>query len=433
MTQSIRSREFQYWEDSAANWGDRLARLKAENVDEVHAFIPWGLHETIQGIRDFSKASRLRLEKFLSLSHQTGLTVRLTIGFPAQKESFPSWTLALGDSAALVPSSLWKKSSDELALSRLPTIFEEALFVPFLEFVSDVFSLLSLYRFPEGPVVGVHLDWGIYRNDLGLTSQPSYAAALQERYPQASLIGLRYHCSFRDFSVATSPQGTRVLLDKRPWLLAYDYKYCRTRLLEERSQGILALRNGEPLLDLISLDPVPQSEPAPTDWCVAIDPTLLEGDAEKKAFPFVPSGLVHAQAVGVFRLWEYLKTQSAENETRLVTLREGAAPASTVSVVAGRFLPKALFHTIRSWVEAGTLVVFPLGQPQYDENLVSLDWKTPPRTLVRSVLGNFGRLGIGKGQVWFPDIPTQPVPEFWEQMHTFYEHVSQGAIGGEGV
>lgn len=143
MSQPIRSRVFQYWEDSAANWGERLQRLKADNVDEVHAFIPWGLHESVQGIRDFSKASRLRLEKFLSLSHQAGLTVRLTIGFPPQKESFPSWTLALGESAALVPSSLWKKSSDELALTRLPTIFEEALFVPFLEFVSDVFSLLS--------------------------------------------------------------------------------------------------------------------------------------------------------------------------------------------------------------------------------------------------------------------------------------------------
>lgn len=426
---SPRSVPFQYWQDSAANWPDRLAALKNSGVDEIHTFIPWGLHESVQGIRDFSKASRLRLEKFLSLAHQVGLTVRATVGFPAMRESFPSWSLSLGESSTLVPDSVWGRVGD-VSVSRLPSIHDEQFFSPFLEFLSDVFALLSLYRFPEGPVVGVEVDWGVYEVDLGLTALPAYPSYLQQRYPQTGLINLRYHCTFRDFATATSSQGTRVLLDKRPWLAAYDYKFCRERMLEERAQGVLALRTAEPLVDLIYFGiEVPPPPPSDSEWAIVVDPVLLEGDASEKAFLFAPLGLTNPQAVGVFRLWEYLKRQAAKDEVPLLGLKaQQVAPARIINVVAGRFLSQSLLMTLKTWAQAGATLYFPFGLPQYDENLSTIEWKQGMSRLpVRPGNGKYVRVGLGEGQICFTESVGHPEPHFWEDLRAFSIGEKEGA------
>jgi hypothetical protein len=426
---SPRSVAFHYWEDSAANWPHRLMGLKTRGIDEIHTFIPWGLHESVQGIRDFSKASKLRLEKFLGLAHQTGLTVRVCVGFPSRRESLPAWSLGLGENSAIVPAALWRAGAEDLAVARLPSLHDEHFFGPFLEYVSDVFALLSLYRFPEGPVVGVNVDWGVYRNDLGATALPVYASFLQERYPQASLINLRYHCTFRDFTTATSSQGTRVLLDKRPWLAAYDYKFCRDRMLEERAQGILALRAGEPLHDLLSFEPEgAPSSPKDSPWAVVMDPVLLEGDAGTRAYPFTPLGLVNPQAASVFRLWEYLRGQAEATEVPLRTLAPSdASPAPVVTVVAGRFLGQSLVRTLRQWAEAGAVLYFPFGLPQYDENLATLEWKPGMSRLAgKPTLGKQLRVSLGEGLLCFPETPAAPEVHFWKDLQGFVENVQAG-------
>ncbi len=427
---SPRSVAFNYWEDSAAGWQTHLLALKQKGIDEIHTFIPWGVHESVQGIRDFSKASKLRLEKFLGHAHQAGLTVRATVGFPARKESLPAWTLGLGEASALVPAALWRQGADDLSVTRLPSLHDEHFFGPFLEFVSDVFALLSLYRFPEGPLVGVSVDWGVYEQDLGVSAIPLYASFLQERYPQAGLINIRYHCTFRDFATATSAQGTRVLLDKRPWLLGYDYKFCRERMLEERAQGILALRAGEPLLDLLSFGkdaPVRPQVDAP--WTVVMDPVLLEGDPTERAYPFAPLGLMNPQASSVFRLWEYLHSQSQLAGVPLSALQAGElAPARIVTVVAGRFLGQALVRTLKEWAQAGAILFFPFGLPQYDENLSTVEWKAGlSRLAPKPGVGKQVRVPLGEGLLCYPESPTAPEVHFWKDLEAFNKEIHQGA------
>lgn len=427
MPTAPRSVSFQYWEEGAASWPTRLAALKARGIDEVHCQIPWGLHEPVQGIRDFSKAPKLRLEKFMGVAHQVGLTVRVSIGFPPHRESIPSWALGLGETSTLIPAAILRAGEDDLALTRLPSLHDENFFAPFLEYVSDVFALLSLYRFPEGPLVGVNIDWGVYRHDLGATAVPLYASFLQERYPQSGLINIRYHCTFRDFATATSSQGTRVLLDKRPWLAAYDYKFCRERMLEERAQGILALRSGEPLTDLLSFEKPPEPEAKKKgDWAVVMDPVLLEGDATTRAYPFAPLGLVNPQAANVFRLWEYLRDQAFEDGVALRELRaDESAPARVVTVVAGRFLSLALVRRLREWAEAGAILFFPFGLPQYDENLQTLEWKAGMSRLpAKPTLSRQVRVALGKGLLCFPENPAAPEKQFWKQLQVFSKTIS---------
>lgn len=375
-------------------------------------------------MRDFSKASRLRLEKLLGHAHQVGLTVRVSLGFPARKESIPSWALSLGDHTALIPAGALRSAKSDLTLSRLPSLHDEHFFGPFLEFVSDVFALLSLYRFPEGPLVGVNIDWGVFGYDLGLTAIPSYASFLQLRYPQASQIGLRYHCNFRDFATATSAQGTRVLLDKRPWIAAYDYKFCRAQMLEERAQGVMALRSGEPLIDLISFSG-PETvavESNTSTWSIVMDPTLLEGSAGAQAYPFAPLGIMNPQATSVFRLWEYLQTRSEKEKVPMLSLGDLEVPPSPViAVIVGRFLAQNNVRTLRQWAEQGASLYFPFGLPQYNENLATIEWKSGMTAVSKQ-----GRIGLGKGLISFADTPVADT-QFWEKLSAFSRQSSEGA------
>ncbi len=421
---------FHYWEDTSASWPGRLAGLKQEGVDEIHTFIPWGLHETVQGIRDFSKSPKLRLEKFLSLAHEAGLTVRATLGFPARREALPHWSMNLGQNSSLVAAAVWKAGADDLSVTRLPCLHDEHFFGPFLEFVSDVFSLLSLYRFPEGPLVGVTVDWGVYAQDLAASTVPIFASFLQERYPQAGLINIRYHCTFRDFATAASAQGTRVLLEKRPWLAAYDYKFCRERMLEERAQGVLALQSGEPLVDLLSFASGVSHAAPPSDaaWAVVMDPVLLEGDVQGQASLFAPLGHVNVQATNAFRLWEYLRAHSEKSAVPLLPLLQDAqSPAPTITAIAGRFLAQALVRTVRNWIDEGTTVYFPFGLPQYDENLATIDWKLGPgRKAQIAATGGAARIALGKGWLCFNEAPTNPAPQFWTELEKFSRTHQEG-------
>lgn len=424
-----RSVVLHYWEDTAAAWSARLLELKSQGVDEVHTFVPWALHESVQGIRDFAKASRLRLEKFLSLSHQAGITVRVTLGFPARRESIPPWAFTLGESSTLVPAILWRSGNGDLGLTRLPSLHDEAFFAPFLEYASDAFALLSLYRFPEGPVVGVNVDWGVYRQDQAVTAAPQYVSFLQQRYPQTGLLNLRYHCTFRDFGSAASTQGTRVLFDKRPWLAAYDFKYCREKMLEERAQGILALRTVEPLLDLISFgEPEVSVAAQESSWAVGMDPVLLEGEVGVRAYPFSPLGLINSQASGTFRLWEFLFDRARVNRTPFFGLGSvDKAPAASVHVIAGKFLSSRHVNTLRAWAEDGVRLFFPFGMPQYDENLSTIEWKPGVSRLPLQPGAKHTRVAVGRGELCFPEAPIVPQSLFWEQLHDVSCKLSEGA------
>ncbi len=409
-----------YWELTPANWPHHLAALKSSGVDEITTFLPWGLHESVQGIRDFSKTSRLKLEKFMGIAHQAGLTVRVHLGFPPKKESFPGWSLSLGEHCAMVPSALLRSGAEALCLSRLPSIHDEVFFSTYLEFLSEAFSLLSLYRFPEGPIVGVHLDWGVYELDLGATAIGFYGSFLQQRYPQAGMINLKYQCTFRDYATATSAQGTRVLLDKRPWLAAYDYKFCREQMLAERAQGVVSLGSAEPLIDLLSFGLVEQAtETHPVPWSVVMEPTLIEGDVSQDAYPFAPLGYLNPQAASVFGLWEYLRTHSKKAGVPLLELRAGHhAPSKMVAVIAGRFLSQRLVRTLREWAESGATLFFPFGVPQYDENLVTLEWKPGVSRLPFQAGAKHTRFPLGQGSLWYPESTNVPEVHFWESLRT---------------
>src|SRR4051794_18713119 len=97
---------FDYADESPNRWADLLAEIKSQGAESISTPIYWGAHEQSRGIRDFSKSSRLRLEKFLQMAQSAGLAVDITVGFPLGGEVLPSWTAEIAG-RTLVPSELW--------------------------------------------------------------------------------------------------------------------------------------------------------------------------------------------------------------------------------------------------------------------------------------------------------------------------------------
>ena len=103
----------------------------------------------MQGIRDFHKASRLRLERFLGLALEKQVKVELVIGFMPLRQAFPSWTFSL-PLKSWVPSAAWVGSSTSFDLTLIPSLRNGTLWEAFLEFVEETCQMLQLYAGPEG-------------------------------------------------------------------------------------------------------------------------------------------------------------------------------------------------------------------------------------------------------------------------------------------
>src|SRR5579883_3055349 len=113
---------FNYSDETSGNWSETLQRFVAEGYSGISSYLLWGAHERLRGTRDFSKSSRLRLEKFLKLIGDAGLELELKIGFPALRESHPAWTIGSGFLQTVLPGGIWPSASDPLSLLRAPSL-----------------------------------------------------------------------------------------------------------------------------------------------------------------------------------------------------------------------------------------------------------------------------------------------------------------------
>src|SRR5690242_12240627 len=97
--------DFDYSRELPGSWSSRLMQLKHEGYAILRARVFWGSHESLPGIRDFTKMSRLRLERFLALAEEHSFQVDLICGFNFEAECYPQWSFSL-PRQALIPSGL---------------------------------------------------------------------------------------------------------------------------------------------------------------------------------------------------------------------------------------------------------------------------------------------------------------------------------------
>lgn len=93
----ILSGEMHYFRIPRDCWEDRLRKLKACGLNTVSTYMPWNLHERVQGTFDFS--GRLDIHSFLELADGLGLKVILRPGPYICSEwefgGFPAWLLTI--------------------------------------------------------------------------------------------------------------------------------------------------------------------------------------------------------------------------------------------------------------------------------------------------------------------------------------------------
>lgn len=429
---------FEYFKSNPANWAGVMSEVQRSGEEHVHLPVHWSVHESVKGIRDFSRSSKLRIEKALTCAEEAGLKVRVSTGFPSYLETTPLWARSNWEIASLVPSSRVFDRPLGNELTSLSSIHDFEFKSGWLGFLDELFSILSLYVHPEGPISCMEIDLDLFRVDQGVIRAPAFVDALAKRYRTIEQLNLKYRSSFRSFESACSSQGFRVMLDKRPWHAINDYKACRTKLLDDIVGEILRLPSAGHLKDAISIKPPateigvraadPRAETAP--WRIRVDGNFLDSwntDEATNVFPCAPEGFLHPQTALALRVWQCVAADAERHEipAGLVDDTDSAAGIGTgIEVfVCGRFLPARAVTAIQRFVGGGGHAIFPFGLPQFDETLNTIAWKTGAATNVSLIdVGAIVR-NIGKGSIWVPSKLHEFNEGFFKELAAFVERV----------
>lgn len=365
---------YDYVEGYDSGWVQFLDEQKQKG-GPCAVYLPWGPHESTQGIRDFSKSPRLRLERFLGLAHERGLSLAIHLGFHPVAGALPSWTQA-SPRKALIPYSCFQPEAGSLLLSELPTWDEPAVHDGFLEFVADAMSVLSLYRQPDGPVHTVHLDLGFYEYGLNANHHPLFNELLASRYPDIATFNLIYGTHFKNFSAVSGDMAVRSLLERRPWMFAVDYKWCRQQLLQSFLKSILEVPSMVPLLGLIE-ESIPSVEESSVSRRILFDGTLLNTGL-LGTHPFIPLGLVNPACRLAYELFLALDDLASRDQIPFTLLDASPwtlPPSGTLWVVCSKFLRRHHWRELLAAIESGACVRFLLEVPQYDERMERYELK----------------------------------------------------------
>lgn len=398
-------RNYDFTTESPALWSQSLQKIKDKGHVGIRTRVYWGEHESSRGIRDFSKSPRLRIERFLTLAQDIGLNVELEVKLAPSREGFPQWSHEL-DNQAYVHLGV---SDPSLRLLSTPSFYDPDLQEGFLEFLSDLEGIVSLYRYPEGPVQGASLDIRMFLGDQNAFASEDFACFLQMKYQRISNLNRRYQTSFNDFSSVLNGKGWRVMMDRRPWLAFYDYRYCRHSLLKEFRDSFLRHEVVQKVFgDRVHFE-VSQSEPKFLD--IAMDPVFLETSGAQ-IYPCTPGGLSCPAGATAYRVWNHLEQESKRQDYTVGFLPDfdsvavGYRPA--LVVVGGAYLSSPAFRSLLKYVEEGGTVAFPFGLPKYDENLNYHNWRmSPGRRVLRDQHAELESFHAGRGVIW---TGTKPPP-----------------------
>jgi len=360
---------FEYAEEPPALWPELLKRVHASGHSRVRCRIPWSAHETVRGMRDFSKSSRLRLERFLSLAHTEGLQVEVELGFGKKKDAFPTWVWDLAR-LGKVPRGIWDEECSPFESVASPTLFVDEVREAFAEFVEDALSLLDLYRAPEGPIQSIELNPGPLMLEQSPVGWGNVEETFAKRFQSVEKVNELFQTSFRSFGAACTPNGLKTLWERRPWLAAWQFKDARKLIWEQRTSSLPTLVRSESL-------------EAPGSIQYLLESTLIETDDEGRFFPFQPLGLSSDLSQQWFKLADYLS--SRESEVLSLSCADRSRPAV---VFCGRYLSQA----DRDRLPRDHKIFFPVQTPQYDENMTSLprgaNWISRPVEMGNRFLEN---------------------------------------------
>lgn len=372
---------------AAQAWAAAFHELAATGATEVELEVFWGEHEATRGLRDFGRTSRLKLERVFGLAMDAGLNVTLRTGFSRSDATIPvhlpSWTPTAFGMESAIASVLVDEGEPSLSFRPYPSLWSGEFQTEWRAFLQELFSLVHLYQSPEGPVVRVLIDWGIYAWDAAVIGHPAMLEWWVQEFREIRDVNLRYGTQFKEFGPLVFPQGMRTLNDKRPWHAAFDYKRLRARVFRTLESDIQALPEASvlgPILKFVSPRVYDQEGTAP--FTLRMDPTLLEVSPSRHAAPCTPMRLVSPQAVQTYRLWEWIRSNalSASRCSVGYGLIDSMPkhPEKLQVILCGKYLSRENAKRLLSSLAAGVDLFFLYTLPTYDEKLQPIQWGNSP-------------------------------------------------------
>lgn len=145
-----------YFRVPKAYWRDRLRKMRAAGLNTVETYIPWNLHEPVNGFYDFGNGGSdmedfLNVEQFLTIAKEEDLFAIIRPGPYICSEwefgGFPSWLLRQKD--------IKLRTSDPVYMKFVKRYFNLLL------------SLLAIFQFTRGgPIIAFQVE-----NEYGSTEQ----------------------------------------------------------------------------------------------------------------------------------------------------------------------------------------------------------------------------------------------------------------------
>lgn len=421
--------KFSFCEVAPGQWGKSLDEFKDKGAEFVRTSIYWGAHEKSPGVRDFTGSSKLQLEKYLNMLSERNLGVELVLGFPPGKATFPQWVLQ-SENRVCIPRAVWDSSSDCYVLCEIPAWQKRDFEESFLGFLDETFRLVSLYQSPDGPVRKIKLDFGVYEVQLDTFAQGVFVDRMRGRYADIRNLNRCYGTNFVDFDSLQREKAFNLMVEKRPWLAAYDYKWCRRQPLQLLWNEVLALASAQSIRQILQcslFDRRVCGEQAA--WSIAFDSISVEPVVDGGIMPLLFEGRAVPEAVAAYRLFDFIVEKNRGKGIPCLCLPEWQVarnlPTRFLAVLSGRFLPRVSMESLFQHVKSGGRVFFPMGLARYDENVEAYDWPSSVKPVAVSDSGEtFLETDVGEGRIWVPTTSWKYDESMWEKIHEFMERVT---------
>ena len=406
------SEMFSYTSQTPARWPQSVAKFRDKSLSIP---ICWGAHERAIGIRDFSRGSPRDLERLLSVLSESRIKANFCLGFGTDTQAFPEW-VEVGAKSARVPQPL-SGGSENCFLSSAPSLDEAQFRTGFLDFISEVFSILALYGGAGGPVEQVTIDFGYLASGVGVAQDDKSISYLALRYLTIEALNKRYHTRFKSFSELNNEKAWQLLLDRRAWMAMFDYRWCRSQGLVSIWQTIAKIAETVGLKTKLtsSLHSSARFEGSSSQWELAVDPISLDTNGDK-IFPLFPEGLVQHSAIDIYRMWNTFQSASQGRVARsLLPIWEPTdlLGGNLLVVVCGKYLPQASFVFLTKFLDGGGSLYFPFEIAQYDETMKCYDWAAHSER-AQPPLDRFLRCSVKSSKIFTRREPLTPGPQMWD-------------------
>lgn len=370
---------FEYWDEAPHDWQSLISQRVEKGESQVIVPILWGVHEPSRGMRDFSKQSKLRIERLFTAAQSAGASIKVVLGLPRHHLSFPSWANEEIEKE-WVPNILWEGVPPYFSLTRVPSIQSPKMKEKLSSFLDEISSILSLYLCPGGPIKEVELVLQPLEFAQSIMGDARYLTYLEERYPDILVFNKRFQTHYKSLSSVVAPVGAKFVNSKRPWLSAFDFQWIREKMLNHYFNELLDSAINNSLKNIIKLRRVlnTQNLRFPSDRVVFFESNLVQFESSDLISPLMIQGQTSPATIQAFQ-WAQMLSEACEScNLEFVSLPSVAgevdSPHPFAAVFCGKYVSSASGKKLTKKLDDGATLFFPMGVPQYDENLDSLDF-----------------------------------------------------------